>query len=162
VSEKIDPYFVPMREALEARLGKGQVEYMLKFKQLEFVPFALMRGRTFDDAFVILDEAQNTTIPQMKMFLTRAGTGSKLVVNGDLLQSDIPGPSGLKDAVERFRGRPGVGMTVFKREDVVRSGLAKLAVEVYEDDDSREQTEVLGKLPGFITGNKDQLDLPLT
>lgn len=150
VAEKIDPYFVPVKEALEQRFGPGPVAYMLKSGQLMFVPFALMRGRTFDDAFVILDEAQNTTPAQMKMFLTRAGEGSRFVVNGDLLQSDIPGPSGLADAVSRFKGKPHIGMTIFKREDVVRSGLAAMSVEAYEGDDTREQTDLLGKLPDFI------------
>ena len=150
IGEKIDPYFIPIREALAERMGKGQFEYALKDGKIEFAPFAFMRGRTFNDAFVILDEAQNTTPSQMKMFLTRAGERSKLVVNGDLLQSDIQGPNGLLDAVKRFEGRQHVGVMKFGREDVVRSGLAALAVEAYEGEDTREQDDALGKLPDFI------------
>lgn len=152
MGEKIDPYFVPVREALIEGMGKGPFEYHYRNGTIEFAPFAFMRGRTFADAFVILDEAQNTTQAQMKMFLTRAGDRSKLIVNGDLLQSDIPGPNGLADAVKRFEGYMGVGVMKFRREDVVRSGLAALAVEAYEGEDTREQDEALGQLPLFITG----------
>ena len=162
VMDKIGPYFVPIYEALCERLGSGQVQGMMASKRIEFVPFAFMRGRTFKNAFVILDEAQNTTPSQMKMFLTRAGERSKLSVNGDLLQSDIPGTNGLQDAVNRFRGKNGVGVTVFKREDVVRSTLAAIAVDAYEGDDGREQHEALGRLPDFVTrpSYEDQLASP--
>ena len=144
MEEKIDPYFVPVREALERRLGKGAVEYHLKDKNIEFVPLAFMRGRTFDDAFVILDEAQNTTPRQMKMFLTRIGERSRVVVNGDLKQSDIPGINGLADAIDRLEGVSDIVVHKFTREDVVRSGLAQVIVDAYEGDDAQ-------KLPSFIT-----------
>lgn len=147
LEEKIAPFFVPVLEALQKRLGKGRVEYMLKSKQLEFVPIAYMRGRTFDDAFIIVDEAQNTTPAQMKMILTRIGERSKYVVNGDLLQSDIPGPNGLRDARDRLRNVPGVGMWVFSDADVVRSGMAQHIVKAYENRDDSES-----QLPAFITG----------
>lgn len=155
VGEKIDPYFIPVREALAEGLGKGRLEYALRNGDVEFAPFAFMRGRTFNDAVVILDEAQNTTVQQMKMFLTRAGERSKLIVNGDLLQSDIQGPNGLADAVKRFDGYRTVGVMKFRREDVVRSGLAALAVDAYEGEDTREQEEALGQLPLFIRGAND-------
>lgn len=145
LADKIAPYFTPVREALERRLGRGSVEYMLKDGTLEFVPLAYMRGRTFDDAYVILDEAQNTTPKQMKLFLTRVGERTRLIVNGDLLQSDIAGPNGLYDAVERLRGLKGVGVMKFSRDDVVRSGLARVIVDAYEGQDAPP-------LPAFITG----------
>lgn len=145
MEEKIDPYFVPVREAIERRLGKGATEYFLKSEAIEFVPLAYMRGRTFDDAFVILDEAQNTTPKQMKMFLTRVGHNTKLVVNGDLKQSDITGPNGLYDATERLTGIPGIRFCAFTRADVVRSGLAQVIVDAYEGDEAIP-------LPKFITG----------
>lgn len=149
VDEKIDPYFIPVLEALEKRLGKGPVSYMREKGELMFVPFAFMRGRTFDDAFIILDEAQNTSPTQMKMFLTRPGDRSKVVVNGDLKQSDIPGVNGLQDAVVRFRGK--AEMTFFLNSDVVRSRIAAMAVDAYDGEDLREQSETLGALPDFIT-----------
>ncbi len=134
LEEKIAPYFVPVREDLERALGKGQVEYALKAGQIVFVPLAFMRGRTFNDAFIILDEAQNTTPKQMKMFLTRIGMGSKMVIEGDLRQSDIAGTNGLYDALAKLRDIPGIGVCKFTRADVVRSGLAQVIVEAYEGD----------------------------
>jgi phosphate starvation-inducible PhoH-like protein len=155
VDEKIDPYFIPVLEALEKRLGKGQVAYMREKGDLLFCPFAFMRGRTFDDAFIILDEAQNTSVTQMKMFLTRPGDRSKVVVNGDLKQSDIPGVNGLQDAVPRFRNK--AAMTFFLNSDVVRSPIAAMAVDAYDGEDLREQSESLGTLPLFITRETETL-----
>jgi phosphate starvation-inducible PhoH-like protein len=143
LEDKIDPYFVPVREAIQKRLGKGSTEYHMKKGTILFVPLAYMRGRTFDDAFVIADEMQNATPAQMKMFLTRIGDRCKYVVNGDLNQSDIPGPNGLKDAVGRFAGARGCGTTVFTRDDVVRSGQAQVFVDGYEGDGA-------DKLPAFL------------
>jgi phosphate starvation-inducible PhoH-like protein len=141
LEDKVAPYFVPVREALERRLGKSRVEYELKAEKIEFVPLAYMRGRTFDNAFVMLDEAQNTTPKQMKMFLTRIGKHSKVIVEGDLRQSDIPGENGLQDAIERLRRIPSIGMTHFSRADVVRSGLAQVIVDAYEGEE---------ELPAFV------------
>ena len=101
--EKYEPYLQPFREALEERLGKTVLEYYLKVGKVEAAPLAYMRGRTFKNCLMILDEAQNTTPVQMKMFLTRAGEGSRIVVNGDLDQKDIHGPSGLQHAIKKLR-----------------------------------------------------------
>ena len=149
MDEKIEPYFAPVREALERRLGKGPVEYFLKNEDIVFVPLAYMRGRTFDDAFVILDEAQNTTPKQMKMFLTRTGERTRLVVNGDLKQSDIPGTNGLWDASQRLHGIADINICTFTRADVVRSGLAQVIVDAYEGEEDAPT------LPSFITGRAD-------
>lgn len=134
VEDKIGPYFTPIREAMETRLGRGAFEYFVKDKWIEFVPLAYMRGRTFNDAFVILDEAQNTSVSQMKLFLTRIGEGSKVVVDGDLRQSDIGTNNGLTDAVRRFKYTRGVHVHTFTRDDVVRSGIAKIIVDAYEGE----------------------------
>jgi phosphate starvation-inducible PhoH-like protein len=153
LEDKIEPYFVPVRETLERRLGKGKVEYLIKNEEIIFVPLAYMRGRTFDDAVVLLDEAQNTTPKQAKMFLTRIGERSKVIVNGDLNQSDIPGRNGLEDAITRLEGMKTIGVTRFSREDVVRSGLAQMIVEAYEGPPNDNQPS----LPGFITGKRHDL-----
>ncbi|UDF05082.1 PhoH family protein [Asticcacaulis sp. AND118] len=144
MEDKIGPYFVPVLEVLERRLGKSRVKYALEHGQIEFVPLAYMRGRTFSGAFVILDEAQNATPRQMKMFLTRIGEDAKVVINGDLNQSDIPGPNGLADAIEKLSGIPGIAQVTFTRADVVRSGIARAIVDAYEGEDSPP-------LPKFIT-----------
>jgi phosphate starvation-inducible protein PhoH and related proteins len=150
MEDKIGPYFAPVREALERRLGKGQTEYMLKSGKIEFVPLAFMRGRTFDDSWVIADEMQNATPKQMKMLLTRVGRNTKLIVNGDLKQSDIPGTNGLYDAKDRLRGLGGIAFCTFGREDVVRSGLARIIVDAYEGE-ADDQT-----LPLFLTKPLDR------
>lgn len=131
MDEKFDPYFRPFRAVLERRLGKSQVEGMMKSGRIEALPLAYMRGHTFDDAFVVLDEAQNTTPVQMKMFLTRIGKNATVVVNGDVTQKDIPGPSGLADAVDRLDGLEGAGLVEFTRADVVRSGIVQRILDLY-------------------------------
>ena len=93
-----------------------------------------MRGRTLNNAFVILDEAQNTTHNQMKMFLTRIGEECKVVINGDIKQSDIKGPNGLADAVDRMQGIPSVAIHNFERDDIVRSGLVRAVIDRYEPE----------------------------
>lgn len=148
MEDKIGPYFVPVKEVLEAVLGKGAANYAIEHQQIEFVPLAFMRGRTFKDAWIILDEAQNTTPAQMKMFLTRLGDRSKMIINGDLLQSDIPGPNGLRDAKDRLRNVPGIGMVTFLREDIVRHGLVRVIAEAYENPQGDQDQP---QLPGFIT-----------
>jgi phosphate starvation-inducible PhoH-like protein len=132
LSEKFDPYLVPFKEVLIERLGTGAFEYHMRMGNIEAVPLAFMRGRTFRDAFVILDEAQNTTPVGMKMFLTRIGEDCKVVVNGDIRQKDIHGPSGLEDALKRVTWIPAVGHVEFSKADVVRSGLVQEIVESYE------------------------------
>lgn len=131
-NEKYAPYLTPFREVLNERLGKTRVDYMLKMEQLEPAPLAYMRGRTFKNAVVILDEAQNATVEQMKMFLTRIGENCKVVVNGDVMQKDIPGISGLADAVKRLSWIPSVKVIEFDRSDIVRSGIVQDIVQSYE------------------------------
>lgn len=132
LEEKFDPYLQPFRDVLNKRLGKSYVDYLIKSGQIEAAPLAYMRGRTFTDTFVILDEAQNTTPEQMKMFLTRIGNGCKVVVNGDTTQRDIKGVSGLQDAVNRIAWIPSVKRVHFEREHVVRSGFVQEVIESYE------------------------------
>jgi len=132
LEEKFDPYLQPFRDSLYHFLGKGFTEYLIKAGRIEAAPLAYMRGRTFKDSWVILDEAQNTTPKQMKMFLTRLGDGCKMIVNGDIAQTDIHGKSGLQDATERLFYIPSVRVVKFKREDIVRSGIVQEIVEAYE------------------------------
>jgi len=138
IEEKFDPYLQPFRDVLNERLGKSKVEYLLKTGRIEAAPLAYMRGRTFKRAFVILDEAQNTTPNQMKLFLTRIGHDCKVVVNGDTRQKDIHGTSGLEDALKRLTHIPCVKAVRFSRSDVVRSGLVQEIVEAYETDDGTQ------------------------
>jgi phosphate starvation-inducible protein PhoH and related proteins len=134
LDEKFSPYIDAFRDILNARLGAGTVEYGLRHGRIVASPLAYMRGKTFDSrTFVVLDEAQNTTPAQMKLFLTRIGEGSRVVVNGDLRQSDVRGPNGLADAIERLRGLPGVYVHRFERDDIVRSGLVREIIDRYED-----------------------------
>ena len=139
LDEKFDPYLQPFRMVLEERLGKSRVEYMLKAKIIEAIPLGYLRGRTFKNAFVILDEAQNTTPKQMKMFLTRIGLDTKVVVNGDTSQIDIHGPSGLMDAVKRISYIPTVAHVNFTRDDVVRSGIVSEIIQAYDTDDQEPE-----------------------
>lgn len=133
LDEKFSVYIDPFRDILNERLGKGAVEYHLRHGRVVAAPLAFMRGKTFgSDTFVILDEAQNTSIAQMKMFLTRIGEDCKVVVNGDVNQSDIRGRNGLEDAIARLRGLPGVCIHEFQREDIVRSGLVRAVIDRYE------------------------------
>ncbi len=150
LDEKFDPYFAPVKEILCKRLGTGHVEAYCNNGIIVAKPLAYMRGTTFEDAFVIFDEAQNCTPKQMEMFLTRIGNNTKVVVDGDPVQKDIRGPSGLTDAIKRFSARRWCSMVEFGVEDVVRSGIAKQIVLAYagrEDFEQQEQHE----LPGFIT-----------
>ncbi|MBT4162914.1 MAG: PhoH family protein [Gammaproteobacteria bacterium] len=134
LDEKFSVYIDPFRDILIERLGKGTVEYNLRHGRIVAAPLAFMRGKTFcGDTFVILDEAQNTSVAQMKMFLTRIGEGSKVVVNGDIRQSDIRGRNGLEDATERLKGVHSVFIHEFDREDIVRSGLVRAVIDRYEE-----------------------------
>jgi phosphate starvation-inducible PhoH-like protein len=139
MKEKVDPYLRPLYDALYDCMPPEQVERRLASGEIEVAPIAFMRGRTLADAFVILDEAQNTTREQMKMFLTRFGQNSRMVVCGDPKQVDIPGGdrmSGLIDAVEKLTDVEGVGILRFGRGDVVRHPIVGRIVEAYEGDGS--------------------------
>jgi phosphate starvation-inducible PhoH-like protein len=133
LNEKFSVYIDPFRDILNERLGSGAVEYNLRHGRIVAAPLAFMRGKTFgSDTFVILDEAQNTSIAQMKMFLTRIGEDCKVVVNGDINQSDIRGHNGLADAIDRLKGLSGVRIHQFDRADIVRSGLVRAVIDRYE------------------------------
>jgi len=134
LSQKVDPYLRPMYDALYEMLGFDQVNHLIERKAIELAPLAFMRGRSLNDSFIILDEAQNTTVEQMKMFLTRMGFGSKSVINGDITQIDLPTNkvSGLKHAVEVLDGIEGIGIINFNHSDVVRHKVVQNIVEAYE------------------------------
>lgn len=139
MKDKVDPYLRPLYDALYDCMPPEQVERRIASGEIEIAPIAFMRGRTLADAFVILDEAQNTTREQMKMFLTRFGQNSRMVVCGDPKQIDIPGGdrmSGLIDAVEKLEGVEGIGITRFSRADVVRHPIVGRIVEAYEGPDA--------------------------
>ncbi len=131
--EKVDPYLRPLYDALNDMMPHDQVQKRIASGDIEIAPLAFMRGRTLSDAFVIVDEAQNTTAVQMKMLLTRLGEGSVMVVNGDLTQVDLPKGvrSGLRDALEILEGVEGIGCVEFGEADVVRHGLVARIVSAY-------------------------------
>lgn len=131
LTQKIDPYLLPLQDALGALLGKEQYERLFERGIIELAPLAYMRGRTLTNAFVILDEAQNTTTTQMKMFLTRLGYGSTVVINGDLTQADLP-HSGLSDAMERLVDIEGIGFTHFDESDVRRHHLVRQIIQSWD------------------------------
>lgn len=133
IEEKFDPYLQPFKDVFYRRLGKSQTEALIKAGHIEAAPLGFMRGRTFRNAIVILDEAQNTTPEQMKMFLTRIGEGSTLIINGDIRQSDLHGANGLEDALYRLKNIPGVRVVEFQRSDIVRHGIIQAIIEAYED-----------------------------
>lgn len=133
LDDKYAPYLYPFLETLEEKLGKSFVEYLLKTKVIEPIPIGFLRGRTFNNAVVILDEAQNATKTQMKLILSRIGNNTKMIIEGDTNQLDIPkSESGLEDASKRLINIPGVQIVNFTKEDIVRSKLCKRIVEAYE------------------------------
>lgn len=132
LQEKFDPYFDAFRDCLNERLGKGVVECGMKNDRIVVAPMAYLRGKTFNDSFVVLDEAQNCTRAQLKMFLTRIGENCRVVVNGDIRQSDIGGQSGLQDAIDRLGHLNSIYVHQFEHEDIVRSGLVKDIIQCYE------------------------------
>ena len=148
LKEKIDPYLRPLYDALHEMMPGDQVIRRMAAGEIEVAPLAFMRGRTLAHAFVILDEAQNTTKAQMKMFLTRMGAGTRMAINGDLSQVDLPAGvgSGLREAVETLEGLRGIGITRFESRDVVRHPLVAAIVDAYDQraaaarDSSRVRT----------------------
>jgi phosphate starvation-inducible protein PhoH and related proteins len=134
LSQKVDPYLRPMYDALYEMMGFERVAKLIERNVIEVAPLAFMRGRSLNDSFVILDEAQNTTNEQMKMFLTRIGFGSKAVVTGDITQVDLPNskPSGLRTVINILRGVRGIAFTMFTSRDVVRHPLVQRIVQAYE------------------------------
>lgn len=139
MSQKVDPYLRPMYDALYEMLGFDRVARLVERQVIEIAPLAFMRGRTLNESFVILDEAQNTTPEQMKMFLTRIGFGSRAVVTGDITQTDLPPgrESGLKQASRVLRGVPGIAFIDFDSSDVVRHPLVQAIVSAYAEEEAR-------------------------
>jgi len=134
LQEKVDPYLRPLYDALYDMLDNERVEKLLERNVIEVAPIAFMRGRTLNDSFIILDEAQNSTPEQMKMVITRQGFNSKMVVNGDVTQIDLPAGkrSGLTDAVDVLKGVEGISFVTFDEKDVVRHSLVQRIVKAYE------------------------------
>ncbi|MCG6863692.1 MAG: PhoH family protein [Chromatiaceae bacterium] len=143
LAQKIDPYLRPLYDALYEMLGFEKVNKLIERNVIEVAPLAYMRGRTLNDAFIILDEAQNTTPEQMKMFLTRIGFGSTAVITGDVTQVDLPRgqASGLRQAIEILRQVEGISFTFFNAQDVVRHALVQRIVGAYEVFDRKQATD---------------------
>lgn len=141
LTQKIDPYLRPLYDALFEMLGFEKVQKLMERNVIEIAPLAYMRGRTLNDAFIILDESQNTTIEQMKMFLTRIGFNSKAVITGDITQVDLPRgqKSGLRHAIEVLSDVEDLSFNYFKSEDIVRHPVVAKVVQAYEKWDEEEQ-----------------------
>ncbi len=137
LTQKVDPYFRPLYDALYEMLGFEKVSKLIERHTIEIVPLAFMRGRTLSDSFIILDEAQNATREQMKMFLTRIGFGSTVVVTGDMTQIDLPKGqhSGLRHAKEVLKDLPGISFTFFENKDVVRHPLVQAIIQAYDREE---------------------------
>jgi phosphate starvation-inducible PhoH-like protein len=142
ISAKVNPYLRPLFDALNDMMEPEQVKRYLENDVIEIAPLAFMRGRTLNMAAIILDEGQNTTIPQMRMFLTRMGHGSKIVVTGDITQVDLPASirSGLADAVHRLKGIERIGIVYLDENDIVRHPLVQRIVGAYEDEGRRRRS----------------------
>ncbi len=136
LAQKIDPYVRPLYDAMESMLSPDLFKKLIDSRMVEIAPLAYMRGRSIDNSVIILDEAQNTTCEQMKMFLTRMGEGSRIIVTGDPQQSDLPGRvrSGLLQAIEILSKIPEIAFVTFNTRDVVRNSLVKKIVQAYEQD----------------------------
>lgn len=151
LTQKVDPYLRPLYDALYEMLGFERVEKLMDKHVIEVAPLAFMRGRTLNESYIILDEAQNTTVEQMKMFLTRIGFGSKAVVTGDISQTDLPRnqTSGLKQVQTILKNIDGVSFCHFDHQDVVRHPLVKRIVNAYDKWDSQQASANLGSEASF-------------
>jgi phosphate starvation-inducible PhoH-like protein len=138
---KINPYLRPLMDALHEMIDHDQIKQYMEMDVIEVLPLAYMRGRTLNESFIILDEGQNTTIPQMKMFLTRMGTDSKIVVSGDVTQTDLPphARSGLNDALLRLKHIEGVGIVQLTKADIVRHRLVQEIVRAYDEESKKKK-----------------------
>ncbi|OJU56484.1 MAG: phosphate starvation-inducible protein PhoH [Bacteroidales bacterium 45-6] len=145
MKDKIDPYLQPLYDALEDMIPAAKLKDYMDNKVIQIAPLAFMRGRTLGDAVIILDEAQNTSIHQIKMFMTRLGINAKMIITGDMTQIDLPPsqPSGLKHALRILQGVPGIGDIEFDKRDIVRHRLVQRIVEAYEKEDERRRSEKL-------------------
>ena len=141
MKEKIDPYLRPLYDALEEMIPPAKLQEYIETNVIQIAPLAFMRGRTLNDAVIILDEAQNTTTHQIKMFLTRLGMGAKMIITGDITQIDLPRTtvSGLVQALHVLRDVPGIGHVEFGKKDIVRHHLVQRIVEAYEKHDEEEK-----------------------
>lgn len=139
MAQKVDPYLRPLYDASYEMLGIERVSRLIERQVIEVAPLAFMRGRTLNDAFIILDEAQNTTGEQMKMFLTRIGFGSTAVITGDITQIDLPSHqlSGMKQALQILQGVEGISFTFFSSQDVVRHPMVQSIVEAYDEAENK-------------------------
>ncbi len=158
LQEKVDPYLRPLYDALYDLLDPAKVDNLLERNVIEVAPLAFMRGRTLSDAFIIMDEAQNTTMEQMKMFVTRMGNGSKAVITGDLTQIDLPNPkkSGLLEALQVLDGVEGIRFCHFEEVDVVRHHLVQRIVRAYDTYGRVQQLPLeLGEVEQ-VAGNREQ------
>ena len=155
MQEKVNPYLRPLYDALNDMMEFGQVQKYIERDIIEVVPLAFMRGRTLNESFIILDEAQNTTAMQMKMFLTRLGVKSKAVVTGDATQVDLPSGevSGLLDAQRLLKDVPGIAFISLKRGDIVRHRLVQEIVDAYERDAAARERREHPRAPSAATGN---------
>ncbi|MEM7476700.1 MAG: PhoH family protein [Planctomycetota bacterium] len=156
---KLNPYLRPLLDALNEMLDYDQVKYLMEHDVIEVIPLAYMRGRTLNEAFIILDEAQNTTSAQMKMFLTRMGDGSKIVVSGDITQVDLPGgvTSGLRDAWQRLGGIRGISFVTLAADDIVRHRLVQEIVGRYESARGPVVHSLAGRAhPDFASDHQGQ------
>jgi phosphate starvation-inducible PhoH-like protein len=153
LQEKVDPYLRPLYDALYDLLEPERVDKMLERNVIEVAPLAFMRGRTLNDAFIIMDEAQNTTSEQMKMFLTRMGNNAKAVITGDITQIDLPNPrkSGLVEAINILDGVDGIRFVRFEDGDVVRHHLVQRIIRAYEGFGRQQQ------LPLAIDGGDEEV-----
>jgi len=144
---KLNPYLRPLLDAINEMVDFDQVKYLMEQDTIEVIPLAYMRGRTLNQSFIILDEAQNSTVAQMKMFLTRMGEGSKVVVSGDISQVDLPPgvTSGLRDAAQRLQNIPEIAFVRLTETDIVRHALVKSIVKAYD-------------VPGNVTGSSPRTD----
>lgn len=145
MKDKIDPYLQPLYDALEDMIAPAKLKDYIENKTIQIAPLAFMRGRTLSDAIIILDEAQNTSVHQIKMFLTRLGMNAKMIITGDVTQIDLPPSqlSGLKHALRVLKGVKGIGHIEFDKTDIVRHKLVQRIVEAYEKEDKREKRELV-------------------
>ena len=150
MKDKIDPYLQPLYDALEDMIPTIKIKEYMETKVIQIAPLAFMRGRTLNDAVIVLDEAQNTTTHQIKMFLTRMGMNAKMIVTGDVTQIDLPRTvnSGLVQALRILRDVPGIGRVEFGKKDIVRHQLVQRIVEAYQAyDDARKEAEAAEAAP---------------
>ncbi len=158
MKDKIDPYLQPLYDALEDMVPAMKLKEYMETKVIQIAPLAFMRGRTLNDAVIVLDEAQNTTTHQIKMFLTRLGVNAKMIITGDVTQIDLPRSvcSGLVQALRILHDIPGIGRVEFGKKDIVRHQLVQRIVEAYQEFDEQEQAKAKARNEHAATGTPDQ------